>query len=107
MKEAIRLCRLAARHRWPLALYTHGFLYHRGKGVPKGLKRAAEFFAKAAKLKHRTAPYELGLMYEKGQGVKKDLEKDKEWYQLAAIRGLIQARNRPRELAGGDGGAKS
>ena len=44
MKEAIRLYRQAARQRWPRALYTHGFLYHKGKGGPQGSEARRRIF---------------------------------------------------------------
>jgi len=72
------------------AQYRLGVQYEYGRGVPKDLGRAAEFFQKAADQGNADAQFWLGSLYQfggPGQGVPKDLEKAVVLYQKAADQG--------------------
>lgn len=63
-----------------------GLCYENGYGVKKDVKKAAEWFQKAADRGDITAMYDLGRLYETGTGVKQDYTKAKELYEKAAAR---------------------
>ncbi len=68
-----------------------GHMYQTGQGVTKDLKKAAEWYQKAADQGYAVAQSNLGLMYLDGQGVIKDLKKAAEWIQKAANQGNVNA----------------
>jgi TPR repeat protein/tRNA A-37 threonylcarbamoyl transferase component Bud32 len=57
------------------------------------LRKAAEFYEKAAENGDLRAQYDIGWMYKNAEGVKKDLEKAAKWMVLAADRGSPYAQN--------------
>ena len=70
------------------ALYQTGCNYRDGKnGVTKDLKKAVEYFTKAAEQGHASAQADLGDCYFNGDGVYKDSDKAVEWYRKAAEQG--------------------
>ncbi len=64
-----------------------GWMYQTGKGMPKDLKKAIEWYLKAAKQDHVIAKNNLGVMYENGWGTKKNLKRAAYWYREAASTG--------------------
>jgi TPR repeat protein len=65
-------------------------------GAEKGtewLKKAMDYFQKAADQGEDNAQYSLGVMYANGEGVPKDYRKAVEWYQKAAEQGNVYAQH--------------
>jgi len=73
------------------AQYLIGLMYEQGYGVTADVKKAAEWFGKAAAMGEPNAQYGLGFMYYHGQGVPKDARQAAEWYKKAAERGCAPA----------------
>lgn len=65
------------------AQFCLGWMYHRGKGVPKDYVKGLKWYKRAAEQRHPTAQHMLGEMYSKGEGVPKDLVQAYKWYDLA------------------------
>ena len=63
------------------------WMYQTGKGMGKDLKKAVEWYLKAAKQDHVIAKNNLGVMYENGWGTKKNLQRATYWYRDAASTG--------------------
>ena len=61
-----------------------GQMYYRGEGVPIDLKRAFDYFSKAAESNVPSALNGLGLMYWRGQVVEKDLDTAEAYFKQAA-----------------------
>jgi len=57
----------------------------------KSLKKAVEWYRKAAIQGDAKSQFRLGLIYEKGKGVKKDLAEAAKWYDEAANQGDAEA----------------
>ncbi len=70
-----------------------GSMYYHGKGVPKDLAKAVEWYQKAAAQGNADAQRNLGSMYNHGKGVPKDLAKAVELYQKAAAQGNSHGQN--------------
>lgn len=70
-KLAFKWMKLAARSDAE-AMANLGFMYMRGIGTRKNLKKACDLYKKAAKHKVARAHYNLGLMAYSGEGVKQD-----------------------------------
>ena len=65
-----------------------GMLYMSGRGVPKNLNKARNYFEKAIDLGFKRSYGNLGLIYELGgQGIPQDKKKAKHYYKLAAKNG--------------------
>ena len=64
-----------------------GFMYEAGRGVKKDLKKAADWYRKAAEQGHVRAQMKLGELYEAGRGYGEALK----WYQKAAEQGQARA----------------
>ena len=59
--------------------FKTGVRYEEGDSVEKDLKKAVEWFEKAANQGHPQAQLNLSGFYEYGEGVEKDLEKAAYW----------------------------
>lgn len=68
------------------AMYDVGKLYERGRGVLKDIKKAAEWYQKAATAGNPSAQARLGILYFEGRGVKQNYKK--------ALKLLISAANK-------------
>jgi localization factor PodJL len=74
------------------AQYELGVRYAEGRGgLPRDLKLAAQWFAKAAEQGVATAQYRLGSLYEKGMGVERSPERARSLYEKAASAGSARA----------------
>ncbi|MDH5571998.1 MAG: hypothetical protein OEY89_09550 [Gammaproteobacteria bacterium] len=72
--------------------------YEEGRGVPKDLKTAFEWYSKAANNKHNGAQYKLGEFYYNGWGVTRDIDKANYWFKEAEKNGNQLAKIRIAEL---------
>ena len=83
------------------AFYTLGCKYAEGRnqgsfseglGLPQDYQKANELFLKGGELGCADAYFNLGNLYNNGQGVERDMEKAAYYWELAAIKGNVQAR---------------
>ena len=58
-------------------------MYTTGRGVPKDLERAAEWYEKAAIQGHTGAQFSLGAMLVNGEGVPRDVATGLMWLNLS------------------------
>ena len=63
------------------AMFELGCMYEKGTTID--IKKAIEWYEKAADLDSRAAMHRLGEIYLKGQGVPQDYKKSKEWLEKA------------------------
>ncbi len=73
------------------ALFEIATRYADGRGVNKDMKKAVEWYQKAADAGFAPAQFRIGSYYEKGTGVERSPQKAKEFYQLAAQQGNASA----------------
>ena len=74
-------------------LYTLAGFYDRGRfGVPQDAAKANELYLKAGELGFAAAYGNLGSQYYNGDGVDVDKKKAKHYWELAAMRGCVEAR---------------
>jgi localization factor PodJL len=73
------------------ALFEIATRYADGRGVTKDLKKAVEWYQKAADTGFAPAQFRIGSFFEKGIGVERSPQKAKEFYQLAAEQGNASA----------------
>ena len=69
------------------AQYVIGYMYHKGKGVPKNYVKAADWYKKAAEHKNTKALNNLAYLYQKGRGVEQNLKKAEELLLESAKQG--------------------
>lgn len=81
------LCGKAAQQGNSTAQYELGICYEEGKGIPKNIDKAIEWYTKAAEKGLALAQYQLGHCFRFGQGVKINRAKAREWYTKAAEQG--------------------
>jgi uncharacterized protein len=82
----------------PKALCTLGFMHYTGRGVPRNLRKAREFYEQAAAKNDVTAQFSLGTMHENGEGVPRNPVEAMFWYSLAARQGDVDAKRLLTEL---------
>jgi len=71
-----------------------GFYLSNGmNGLSQDYAKALELFHRAAELGNITSHYNLGNVYYNGRGAKIDKKKAINYYELAAMRGLVEARH--------------
>ena len=76
------------------AFYALGGDYADGtRGMPQDWAKAIELWLKAGELGCAGAYFNLGIAYRFGNGVEVDKKKAKYFYELAAMKGDVQARN--------------
>jgi TPR repeat protein len=75
-----------------------GLMYLNGDGAAQDPAQAAACFHRAADLGSTTAMINLGWCYEHGQGVAENDDSARNWYELAAMRGRAEGRNRVQRL---------
>lgn len=69
------------------AIRDLGFFYHDGTYLKKNMKKAAEFYKKAAKQDDAIAQWNLGLCYRDGEGVRQSERWSRYWISKAAEQG--------------------
>jgi len=75
------------------AYYLLGCRYADGdQGLAQDRQKAHELFLKGGELGCPTGYYSLGLVYTHGDGVEVDVKKAKQYFELAAMRGSLEAR---------------
>ena len=75
------------------AQFNLGFMYEKGKGVPRNYKIASKWYRMSAEQGNASAQYNLGLMYAKGQGVPKDYKLAVKWFRKSAEQGNAGAQS--------------
>ena len=75
------------------AQFNLGFMYEKGKGVPRNYKIASKWYRMSAEQGNAGAQYNLGLMYAKGQGVPKDYKLAVKWFRKSAEQGNAGAQS--------------
>ena len=77
-----------------LALNNHGCNYAEGQlGLPQNQAKALELWHRAAELGNAAANYAIGNAYLTGDGVEVDEKKAMHYWELAAMRGSVDARH--------------
>lgn len=76
-----------------IAMYNLGVDYRDGIGVKQNLKKAAQWYMKAAEQNDAKAQYMLGYLYKKGLGVEQDMDKAIEFLDKAIEQGHEYARD--------------
>jgi localization factor PodJL len=83
--------RVAAAKGDPSAAFEVATRFAHGKGVPKDMAQAADWFQRAAAKGSAPAQYRLAGLYERGLGVKADPLRSRLWYKRAAELGNVKA----------------
>ncbi len=83
-KAALREYRPLAEQGNPEAQFQMGFLHLQGKGVPKNLEVAADWYMRAAKQGNLSAQVSIDLMYNRGIGLPKNDALAFSWWSVAA-----------------------
>jgi TPR repeat protein len=91
--EALPLFQQQAEQGSPIAQFSLGLMYGRGRGVAQDYNQAVAWFHRAADLGDIPAQNNLGAMYSEGLGVAKDYNQAVAWYRKAAEQGDAQAQN--------------
>ncbi|MEM9169737.1 MAG: tetratricopeptide repeat protein [Pseudomonadota bacterium] len=73
------------------AMHMVGFLDERGLGGEKNMKRAIEYYFKAANGGSADAQFALGELAYLGEGVSQDYARAVSWFEIAAGNGHVQA----------------
>ena len=75
------------------ATFSLGCYYRRGdNGLPQDYDKAFELFVRAEELGHAIAYNNVGYAYKYGNGAEIDEKKTNHYYELAAMRGNVDAR---------------
>ncbi len=91
LEKAAALYREAADLGLPVAMFSVGRAYDKGRGLPRDPASAAQWYRKAADNGHAEAMASLGSMYEFGEGVGRDLPEALRLYSEAAEAGVGSA----------------
>ena len=81
------------------AIFLLGQMQQAGWGVPKDLKKATEWFGKAAQLGHLESQKEYGAALALGDGVEQDVNEGLKWLMIAAQKGHEGAAQYAAQLA--------
>lgn len=73
------------------ALHQLGLCYTHGDGVKTDLKRAFQYFSRAASMGYDKSQYCLGICYENGDGVPIDYHAAFDWYMKSAVQNNANA----------------
>jgi TPR repeat protein len=82
------ILRAGAERGHPNSQCMLGLLYERGRGVPKDLQLALEWYHKAAAQDYADAQVSIGRCYHRGVGVPQDYGQAVLWFQKAADAGF-------------------
>jgi len=66
-------------------------MYAQGRGVPRDIKQAVEWYTRAAQQGLAMAQFNLGTLYSTGGGIPRDEAKAADWLERAANKGIAQA----------------
>ena len=69
------------------------YYYFGWGGFAQDYGKALEYWCQAAEHGHTLAHFNIGTIYESGRGVEIDMKKAKHYYELAAMKGDVDARN--------------
>jgi TPR repeat protein len=75
------------------AMYSLGYCYFHGSGVPHDYSKAKNLFEQAAQLGHMKAQFNLGKCYKKGYGTPINYSEAFAWFLKAAEQGYVLAQN--------------
>ncbi|MEE2687899.1 MAG: tetratricopeptide repeat protein [Pseudomonadota bacterium] len=75
------------------AQFMMGVMREGGYGMEKNLKKAAQWYLKAAKAGLPSAQFNLGIFYQLGQGARKSAAEAFVWHNRAALQGHASAQN--------------
>lgn len=89
--QALLLLHPLAERGEPVAQYTLGQMYRRGRGFVVSMPEALPLLQQAAAANYAPAMVALGELYEAGNGVEQDLEMARQWYKKAAEAGNARA----------------
>jgi TPR repeat protein len=92
VQEYVNILRVAAEAGHVRAQTRLAWSYEAGRGVPRDLALAAQWFAAAAKGGDGEAMYALAVMYGTGAGQARDARLAEEWLQRSAASGYPAAR---------------
>ncbi len=73
------------------AEYRLGYIYEKGRGIPRDYNEAEKWYLMAAGRGHTGAQVRLGKMYAAGHGVKRDYKEAARWFTMAAEHGNAEA----------------
>jgi TPR repeat protein len=73
------------------AMIMTGYCYYNGTGMAMDMKKAVEWYTKAAEQGNSDAQNTLGVCYDNGEGVAMDKEKAVDWFTKAAEQGNSSA----------------
>ena len=90
-EKAFELYQRSADAGLPAGIYSVGYCYEAGHGVPKNPERALEMYHRAASLGFSDANRALGFCYRFGIGMEEDHAKAVEFYSKAAEAGNVKA----------------
>jgi TPR repeat protein len=97
--EALRWYRRAVEKGLPGAMYSLGWMYAEGRGVPRDDAEAVKWYRKAAAKGDGLGMTHLGWHYETGRGVAKDGQQALSWYRKAVEIGYEPAKRDVARLA--------
>ena len=89
--QAMLLLQPLAEQGEPVAQFTLGQMYRRGRGFVPSLPEALPLLQQAADANYPPAQIALGEMYESGEGVAKNFEAAEQWFEKAANSGNAKA----------------
>ncbi len=90
---------MQAKNGSPEAQFSLGSRLEEGRGVPRDMGQALEWYRRAADGGYAPAQYKLGVLYETGKGVAADPKQADAWLQRAAKNGSQEARQHLDALA--------
>jgi len=81
----------AAKMEHLVALHNLGVMHMGGKGVPKDMSAAREFFGRAADAGFPASLHEIGNLYLNGWGAPRDYQKARFYFEKAVDAGVVQS----------------
>ena len=87
LPEGVRYIRMAAERGYAKAQNNLGWLYDKGEGVPRDVKKAFDLYMQAAVQGNAIAQHNVGNKYYKGEGVDKDVNQSFIWSKKSADQG--------------------
>lgn len=91
--QALKYIRRSANTDYAPAEGSLGWMYEHGKGVDRNLRKARQWYTKAAEHGNAYGQSVLGWMYAKGVGVARNSARAVEWFRKSSEQGLADAQN--------------